>query len=1295
MLIASSTMVSIIKNQILKHLSKFTKNLSLDKIQLSTLRGHCELRHLELDEQVLTELLELPTWLCLTRAVCNYLTLKIHWTKLKYVPIHLCLDEVLVEVETCEQLRPPSNSKPSYSSGGRYGFSDRVVDGMKVVVNSVVVNFQSASFVASFQLSRVVLDSRTPRWDPGDLRLCRIKGPDQLLLFRQLQWQMMRLEAHAKGAHAGAPLRLITNGARCRIVLKKRLADCSLVASRLVLVLDELLWALTDAQLVAALHLGHSLAALVRKAAVQGRRHRAASATLPTPDYFSSPSGPPPSSQRGGSGGGGSAPKSPLVEFFRQHDVLETSYHLFCTRIDLHLCDDMDPKETRSNWGPLQSGAALQVLLEKLLIDYYPFHGAASSRSQWLKYSEPSCGRQAWVQQMLSHWSERKPSAGSTPGSNSPTSSGPPRDWRTLMSSCLLVRLEEFSMQQVCMAGRSERRPFLASEGATVLLPGEALHLELTHYYARASPATSPVTANGHVPPGVGSPGSGSRSSLASWVGGPSVPESHLFAYLGPTALRLDLPTVLWAHAFLHSVHKCTAHLSCANGASPLAVRVEMILPKVGIPQFERERPLWPEEGPEECQELRLGCSRAVATNWRPADRGACLEALGRGPLFFETTSFPWRPAGGGASGGGVRDPPPVHACFLQEQTSGTEGAVHQGCGVAEEAQLWSVQLDPCWAEFVDRPGSSRPRAFVEPLPLTLWLGAPSTSASLGGSRVPLLLYVPAPLRLQLGRRECAFLLRLARSAAIVQEQTALDRQAIMGPSGRAPPSVSVTAMWPHVEVTLLLPPSSATTAGVPGGGSPSDASERPSSSTTTSEADEVPSRGGGLMADDSPDQPLLQPHVPPLVPHSAGEATRVPGNQPWALRKGLASFVAGIDAVLAKGATDGELDSVADDDSVSLRSDLSSDSDQLLLATGALDEVLNRSGAAEVGQDAAELLAMDHPSGGSQGAGSGTEWRHCVGGGGSGRPCVCVRLHDLQLVGWAGADGAALLLQSQHLALEERHTAAAATGGAGGGSGSSGGDTAGGGGEEECCLLSVRWESPVPGAAPALVESEQASLGRLRALVRGLCVRLSAEALAGLAQLAQVEPPPPRVLPVRLLLHGLSVTLLDEPTSSGSPGEQNGGLLLKVPQCLVDRTPSGAVYVLPTGCKSLAEAVQLLLWRSEERPVPQAGGASAAAGQLDLSGLVEENERLRQRLSQLHALQRDNRMLREQVSELESSSAGERRQLEEQRAELNRLEGEKHSLLATLQLLQEELSRLERASASSGCDPFCGASNS
>lgn len=58
-------------------LFRFAKNLSPDKLHLSTLKGHGELRNLELNEKVLTELLELPAWLNLTRATCNHVTLQV------------------------------------------------------------------------------------------------------------------------------------------------------------------------------------------------------------------------------------------------------------------------------------------------------------------------------------------------------------------------------------------------------------------------------------------------------------------------------------------------------------------------------------------------------------------------------------------------------------------------------------------------------------------------------------------------------------------------------------------------------------------------------------------------------------------------------------------------------------------------------------------------------------------------------------------------------------------------------------------------------------------------------------------------------------------------------------------------------------------------------------------------------------------------------------------------------------------------------------------------------------------
>ena len=103
-------MASLIKNQILKHLSKFAKNLSHDQIHLSTLKGEGELTNRELNDEVLTERLELPSWLRLTCATCNRVTVRIQWTKLKSVPIYLFLDEVRVEVETCEDLRPTANT---------------------------------------------------------------------------------------------------------------------------------------------------------------------------------------------------------------------------------------------------------------------------------------------------------------------------------------------------------------------------------------------------------------------------------------------------------------------------------------------------------------------------------------------------------------------------------------------------------------------------------------------------------------------------------------------------------------------------------------------------------------------------------------------------------------------------------------------------------------------------------------------------------------------------------------------------------------------------------------------------------------------------------------------------------------------------------------------------------------------------------------------------------------------------------------------------------------------------------
>ena len=98
------------------HVFRFTKNLSADKMNLSAMKGCCDVHNIELNEDVLMDLLELPVWMTLKKAVCNHVSLKVQWMKLKSVPIFLALDEVVVEMETCEEFRQDSKVKTNLPS---------------------------------------------------------------------------------------------------------------------------------------------------------------------------------------------------------------------------------------------------------------------------------------------------------------------------------------------------------------------------------------------------------------------------------------------------------------------------------------------------------------------------------------------------------------------------------------------------------------------------------------------------------------------------------------------------------------------------------------------------------------------------------------------------------------------------------------------------------------------------------------------------------------------------------------------------------------------------------------------------------------------------------------------------------------------------------------------------------------------------------------------------------------------------------------------------------------------------
>lgn len=70
------------------------------------------------------------------------------------------------------------------------------------------------------------MQSKSPEWKKTDLRVTRIKEPErgEVLIFKELEWQTVRIEAKSTIDQNLTPLRLLTNQARCRITIKKRLA---------------------------------------------------------------------------------------------------------------------------------------------------------------------------------------------------------------------------------------------------------------------------------------------------------------------------------------------------------------------------------------------------------------------------------------------------------------------------------------------------------------------------------------------------------------------------------------------------------------------------------------------------------------------------------------------------------------------------------------------------------------------------------------------------------------------------------------------------------------------------------------------------------------------------------------------------------------------------------------------------------------------------------------------------------------------------------------------------------------
>ncbi|XP_064894484.1 bridge-like lipid transfer protein family member 3A isoform X2 [Columba livia] len=712
----------------------FTKNLSPDKINLSTLKGQGQLTNLELDEEVLQNVLELPTWLAITRVYCNKASIRIQWTKLKTHPICLYLDKVEVEMRTCEEPRPPNGQSPIALAAGQseYGFAEKVVEGMFIVVNSITIKIHSKAFHASFELWQLQGYSVNPNWQQSDLRLTRITDPQrgEVLTFKELTWQTLRIEADATDNGdqdpVTTPLRLITNQGRIQISLKRRTRDCNVMASKLMFLLDDLLWVLTDSQLKAMMKYAESLSEAMEKSAQQ-RKSLAPESVQITPPAPSTP-------QSWSQPFGVSASASSIGQYFDKHDMKESSYHLLISRLDLHVCDDSHARDS----GALKHGmlgGAMQLTFRRMAFDYYPFHRAGDACKHWVRYSEAMETRGQWAKKLVSEFQskieklyeemdpafartplspfKRKPDASSSPHS-SPLERGrePPTSlprlrhppWHRLRSSCVVVRVDDLDVHQVSTAGQQSKKPspLLSCSRKFLKCPDQvsAIHIEFTEYY---------FPDNQDFP----------------------VPCPNLYAQLNGLMLTLDTASVLWINLFCLDLYRSLEQFKAiykledsGKRDEHVDVRLDGFRLKLNIPVEKKVA-----DHPDRPQSLCVCASEVTATNTRHAPFCACQDLQGlfrrfASSEFFHSsyTKFPRAQDNFSL----------LHTLFLRHayevdgrprKRPGSPRLLHK---TAASEDLWSVNFTELSLDFEGAESSKgRALSFIDPFPLSVWACLP------------------------------------------------------------------------------------------------------------------------------------------------------------------------------------------------------------------------------------------------------------------------------------------------------------------------------------------------------------------------------------------------------------------------------------------------------------------------------------------------------------------------------------------------------------------------------------------
>ncbi|CAF1022643.1 unnamed protein product [Didymodactylos carnosus] len=459
-----------------------------------------------------------------------------------------------------------SSVKRSHNVAGKYGFTNRVIDGISLTITNLTFTVKLSKFDISIFLPSIDIYSTTPFGKkPDSLKSTRLRNlaKDHIILFKEIAWSSTRIEAASNDSSTtAAAIRLIGSSCRMRIIMKKNLNDSSLVASRVQLHFDDLLWVVNDAQLKSAMNTYLEITNLMKKASDQ-RKKKAQDKLIKQEQ--SRTAFQPQKPTTGDNNQQSSANSTPNIsDAFERYDVLETSLHLSVKRLDLHIVADSDVLSDR-----LAEGGALQLTIANLTFDHYPYHQFGSSKKHWSKYSElQSDSRNDWAGSLYKEWQDQINKAKTKVVKDDMSvklESALQANRICLFESCSVINIDDLVLYQVSLINdKSEkhgkdqrrRRACITSDRSHYQLPEflGIVNIQFAEYYY-PDPYAFPV------------------------------PNSDLYIQLLPVRFVIDFATLSWINAFMMTMSTTMEKTILAEPSEPehVDIMIDAMLPRIVV----------------------------------------------------------------------------------------------------------------------------------------------------------------------------------------------------------------------------------------------------------------------------------------------------------------------------------------------------------------------------------------------------------------------------------------------------------------------------------------------------------------------------------------------------------------------------------------------------------------------------------------------------------------------------------------------------------------------------------------